>query len=118
MLPSANVMEQRDASSVSPLTTSMGDSEDGQTPTDTNTQVVFTFPDFKSVLYPAELTLFLSMARKIKLPVWYSISLLPEALSSVIVISRGGKADAFRGQLVSAVGSSGWEFAQAGGAAH
>ncbi|KAI2658711.1 SUN domain-containing protein 1 [Labeo rohita] len=38
MLPSANVMEQRDASSVSPLTTSMGDSEDGQTPTDTNTQ--------------------------------------------------------------------------------
>ncbi|KAK2876797.1 hypothetical protein Q8A67_020893 [Cirrhinus molitorella] len=38
MLPSANVMEQRDASYVTPSATSMGDSEEGQTPPDTNTQ--------------------------------------------------------------------------------
>ncbi|XP_073684348.1 SUN domain-containing protein 1 isoform X2 [Garra rufa] len=38
MLPSANVMERRDASYVTPPTTSMGDSEEGQTPPDTNTQ--------------------------------------------------------------------------------
>ncbi|KAL0179953.1 hypothetical protein M9458_025395, partial [Cirrhinus mrigala] len=38
MLPSANVMERRDASSITPPTTSMGDSEEGQILTDTNTQ--------------------------------------------------------------------------------
>ncbi|XP_059386529.1 SUN domain-containing protein 1-like isoform X2 [Carassius carassius] len=38
MLPSANVMVWKDASYVTPSTTSMRDSEEGQTPPDTNTQ--------------------------------------------------------------------------------
>jgi len=45
----------------------------------------------------------------------FHVSLLLEALSAV---SRSRKADAFGGELVSAVGSSGRGFDQAGRAAH
>lgn len=48
MLPAANVMEWRDSSHLTPPI--MGDSEKGQTPTDTDSQVVFSFQGITCVL--------------------------------------------------------------------
>lgn len=64
----------------------------------------------------ANTPLFLRRASFLILP--YHVSLLPEALGAVDGVGRGREADTFGGELVSAVGSSGRRFAQAGRAAH